>query len=71
MSAKEDFVMAIKEGFGARVHGHELRPNIEVWPEEDDFGKWVASHEDKVRTVLCETPEFKDTPLLRPRLPLN
>ncbi len=53
MSAKEDFVMAIKEGFGARVHGHELRPNIEVWPEEDDFGKWVASHEDKVRTGTC------------------
>jgi hypothetical protein len=62
MSAKEDFVMAIKEGFGERIELQETRPNIEVWPEEDDFGKWVASHEHKVRTVLCGTTEFKDTP---------
>jgi hypothetical protein len=62
MSMREDFVGAVKEGFAARVEAQETRPNIEVWPEEDDFGRWVASHTDRVRTVVCETPEFKDAP---------
>ena len=62
MSMRGDFVEALKEGFGERVGAQENRPNVEVWPEEDDFGRWVASHTDPVRTVVCGTPEFKDAP---------
>jgi hypothetical protein len=62
MSIREDFVEAVKEGLGARVEAQAKRPTVEVWPEEDDFGRWIASHTDRVRTVICETPEFKDAP---------
>jgi len=62
MSMREDFVEAVKGGLAARVEAQETRPNIEVWPEEDDFGRWVASHGDQVMAVICETPEFKDSP---------
>jgi len=63
MTMREDFVEAVKEDFGERVRALETRPNVEVWPEEDDFGRWVASHADRERSVICETPEFKDAPL--------
>jgi hypothetical protein len=62
MSMKEDFVEAVKGGLAARVEAQETRSNIEVWPEEDDFGRWVASREHRVRSVVCETPEFEDAP---------
>ncbi len=62
MSFKDEFNGAVREGFEGRVEAAETNPNIEVWPEEDDFGRWVASHSDRLRTVVCETPEFKDAP---------
>jgi hypothetical protein len=62
MSMKEDFVEAIEEGFSARVEAQDTRPTVEVWPEEDDFGRWVASREHRVWSVVCKTPEFEDAP---------
>lgn len=62
MSIRENFVEAIKEGLGTRLSDRETRPTVEVWPEEDDFERWVASHTDRVRSVVCGSPEFKDSP---------
>lgn len=62
MAIRDEFVDGIKEGFGARVEGANRRPDVEIWPEEDDFGRWVAAHEDSVRSVICASPEFSDTP---------
>ncbi len=52
MSVREDFVEAVKEGFEERDGAQETRPNVEVWPEEDEFGDGFASHTDRVRTVV-------------------
>ncbi len=62
MSIRDDFTNDVKSGAGDRIESASYRPNIEVWPEEDDFGKWVASHQDKVRMVICASPEFADSP---------
>ncbi|MGC8658399.1 MAG: hypothetical protein ACP5U1_04935 [Desulfomonilaceae bacterium] len=62
MSATGEFVGNINEGVGQRIENQNYRPNIEVWPEEDDFGRWVASHQDRVRSVICNSPEFADSP---------
>ena len=62
MSVKEDLNEALNEGLDERVQNRENTPGVEVWPEEDDFGRWVASRRDRVRTVICETAEFKDAP---------
>ncbi len=62
MSASKEFVRDIVNGLNDRIEGQDNRPNIEVWPEEDDFGRWVASHRDRVRSVVCSTPEYADTP---------
>jgi hypothetical protein len=40
----------------------DMRPGIEVWPADDDFGQWVAAHENPAMAGLCSTPQFKDTP---------
>lgn len=44
----------------------DMRPGIEVWPEDDDFGKWIAAHENPAMTGLCRTPQLKDTPFCGP-----
>ncbi len=62
MAVRDEFVNDIRKGYDGRVDGASVRPDIEVWPEEDDFGQWVASHRDKVRMVICRTPEFSDSP---------
>jgi hypothetical protein len=62
MSFKSDFVDNVKKAVDDGTVAQGYRPNIEVWPEEDDFGRWVAFHENKVRAVICTTPEFADTP---------
>ena len=59
---KDEFVARIHEGLEVRNDSLNLRPTIEVWPAEDDFGHWVAYHEAKERAVICNTPEYKDTP---------
>ncbi len=62
MSVRHDFNDMVKEDLDNRVECQGNRPGVEVWPQEEDFGRWVASHEDRVRTVICESPEFKDSP---------
>jgi hypothetical protein len=62
MGVREDFVEAVKGGLEARVADQETRPAVEVWPEEDDFGRWVASHADRARGIVCGSLEFKDAP---------
>jgi len=62
MSFKDEFVGVINEGFGARADNQGGRPTMEVWPENDDFERWVAWHENPTRAVICATLEFKNTP---------
>ncbi|MEW6531350.1 MAG: hypothetical protein AB1473_10960 [Thermodesulfobacteriota bacterium] len=60
MSLKSDFEQSLITSLDERIAEQGSRPVIEFLP--DDFDLWVASHEDKVRTVLCSTPEFESTP---------
>jgi hypothetical protein len=46
----------------SRISAGATRPLVEIWPEDDDFARWLAYHEAKERAVICKTPEFKDTP---------
>jgi hypothetical protein len=59
---KKDFNMQLRERLNERIESQNSRPSVEVWPFEDDFGHWTASHENQARAVICETPEYKDTP---------
>lgn len=59
---KQDFVNSIRDTDEARANELNVRPQMEVWPFEDDWGHWVLSHEDPTRSVICNTPEFKDSP---------
>jgi hypothetical protein len=61
MFAKE-FETEVVRRSDSRMMDEGNRPVIETWPEADDFALWVSSHEDKVRCVICATPEFKDSP---------
>ncbi|MCX5872075.1 MAG: hypothetical protein NTY51_02415 [Deltaproteobacteria bacterium] len=62
MSARNDFISDINEGLEQRIEAQGNRPNVEVWPDEDGFGRWVAAHSDKVRSVICSAPEFAASP---------
>jgi len=62
MSIKEEFLGNIVGNLGDRIESQGVRPTVEVWPEEDDFGRWVASHRDPVLGVVCNTPEYRDLP---------
>lgn len=66
MSIRNEFSRNIGDSLGPRIEGQGLRPSIEVWPSEDDFGRWIAAHEDRVRAVICSTPEFSDAPWCGP-----
>lgn len=57
-----DFENEVKGGRGDRITYGDNRPGIEVWPDEDGFALWVAAHEDPVRTLICNTPEFRAAP---------
>jgi hypothetical protein len=59
---RKEFEDKIKEGASQRTEDQNMRPGIECWSAEDDFGRWVASHESKVRSIICSFPEFKDAP---------
>jgi hypothetical protein len=56
MSTKDEFMEEIKN-----IGKRDNRPFIEVWPD-DEFADWVSRHTDKVRNVICHTPEFSATP---------
>jgi len=61
MSAiREEFLTEVNDNLDARIEEQGMRPNIEVWPVDDEFARWVAYHEAKERAVICSTPEFKD-----------
>lgn len=62
MSLKKDVENNVKKNRETRFNDKDNRPLMEVWPSDDDFGHWVAYHEAKERGVICNTPEFKDTP---------
>jgi hypothetical protein len=66
MSIRKDFIRDIENSEGRRIEGQGLRPPLEVWPAEDDFGRWIAAHEDPVRAVICNTPELSDAPWCGP-----
>ncbi|MEW6114251.1 MAG: hypothetical protein AB1664_19105 [Thermodesulfobacteriota bacterium] len=60
MSLKSELAQDLISTLDERIAEQDSRPVIEFLP--DDFDLWVASHEDKVRAVLCSTPEFESTP---------
>lgn len=62
MAIKTEFEKKIKDTVGDRIENQGMRPEIEVRPVEDDFGHWVASKEARERAVICNSPEYKDTP---------
>jgi hypothetical protein len=61
-SLRSQFLSSIAQLKDVRREEHSFRPEIEVWPFEDDYAHWVISHEDPARSVICNTPEFKDSP---------
>lgn len=62
MSVRRELWGEIDHGLDSLVDGQTERPAVEIWPEEDDFGRWVAGHNDPLRTVICNTPEYKGSP---------
>jgi hypothetical protein len=52
----------VNNNLDARIEEQGMRPHVEVWPADDEFGRWVAYHKAKERAVICTTPEFQDTP---------
>jgi hypothetical protein len=60
MSVKDDFVRDIRASDHERFDAAGSRPGIEFWP--DDFGEWVAAHENRVGSVICNAPEFASSP---------
>jgi hypothetical protein len=58
----DNFFDEVLSDLESRIRASALRPQIEVWPEDDDFANWLTYHEAKERAVICKTPEFKDTP---------
>ncbi len=61
MSFKTEMMDEIQDGEGLRFSNGHDRPSVEVWPD-DDFADWVSGHSDRVRNIICHTPEFKATP---------
>jgi hypothetical protein len=61
MSFRKDMMDGISDTEGFRVTNAGDRPAIEVWPD-DDFAEWVSAHEDRVRNIICNTPEFRAAP---------
>jgi len=62
MSVREEFLDDIKNMLKARIEERDMRPLIEAVPGEDDFAEWLACHERANQTVICTTPELRDTP---------
>ncbi len=62
MVFEDEFVGEIVDNLDARISEMDTRQRVEVWPGDDDFGNWLAFHERKSKAVICNAPEFKDTP---------
>ena len=65
---REDFEQEVADGLEARMIGEKKRPSVEEWSEDEDYSDWVATHGDQIRTIICNTPEFKDLPFCEPGL---
>ena len=61
MSFRKEMMDGISDTEGVRITNEAYRPSVEVWPD-DDFAEWVSAHEDRVRHIICNTPEFRATP---------
>jgi hypothetical protein len=61
MSLKSEVIDNIREAACRRFGNESERPEMEVWAD-DDFADWVSSHENRVRNIICHTPEFKAAP---------
>ena len=61
MSFKKEMMDEIKAGEELRFANGNARPFVEVWPD-DDFADWVSAHSDRVRNIICHTPEFRAAP---------
>ena len=61
MSFKKDMMDDIRDWEGRRVKYEGDRPFMEVWPD-DGFAEWVSAHQDRVRNIICNTPEYRATP---------
>jgi hypothetical protein len=59
---KKTFLDVLSNSQEERFDNKLTRPEIELWPYDDEFGQWVASHQNKARVIICNTPEFRDTP---------
>ncbi|MBM4327998.1 MAG: hypothetical protein FJ118_12645 [Deltaproteobacteria bacterium] len=60
MSLKSEFEQNLISTRDQRIAEQDTRPVMEFLP--DDFDLWVASHDDRVRAVVCSTPEFESSP---------
>jgi hypothetical protein len=61
MSFKTEMMDEIRDGEELRFANGNARPFMEVWPD-DDFADWVSAHSDRVRNIICHTPEFRAAP---------
>jgi hypothetical protein len=59
---KREFINDINSNLAQRIDAAADRPMVEVWPFEDEDSHWIASHQQKERAVICDSPEFRDTP---------
>ncbi|HMK33901.1 MAG TPA: hypothetical protein VK463_02460 [Desulfomonilaceae bacterium] len=59
---KREFTNDIEVQLSDRIEERSVRPHVEVWPFDDEDAQWYASHSDKSRAVICNTPEFRDLP---------
>ncbi len=62
----EEFEQEVVDGLEARMTGKKDRPDADDWSEDEDYSDWVATHGDQIRTIICNTPEFKDSPFCGP-----
>jgi len=61
MSYKSHLQEYFNDSYETRLDSHESRPDIEIWPDDDD-AMWVLRHRDPARDIICSTPEFGDSP---------
>jgi hypothetical protein len=61
MSFKKQMMEEIKAREELRFASGNVRPFVEVWPD-DDFADWISAHEDRVRNIICHTTELRATP---------
>ena len=62
----EDPVKDVKKTSDLWINEMNTRPRLEIWPADDDWGQWVASHEKRAMSELCENAVFKDSPFCGP-----